>query len=630
MQPALANLIVCNRQMGKTAEQSQEIYEAIGRGVMGFGKGLKAIGIEMNPLMQRVLKMNAEMGQYAQNAIILVRETMRQHGGAFAEWMRTLPGQAIAAVADTQLAMKQIGDSMLPMQQMVQITVGKLLPVLVPPIVRLANIVSTHFAEWVRLIDSKVVPAFKKLVRQGWDFLNKAIVWFQHNSKWFIPWITEAVKAIGLWTFVLGPLAQGIVLVKNALIALSLANPWAVIAIASGVAAYAVITDWMGVKKHIADFWEWMVGSTNFTSTFAPKALPKGSLRQIQKALPLEPGLITRFADWIETIRPIVRAKVRTWLDETGTALDTGFKGWLVTIGQSWDAAFLKWIKDASATIKQWLFDTGKAWDDTASKWFDPLIAGLRRVGDALQDYVINPWQRFFGGGGGGSRPGGTGSGSGINWLKGYLGNTTLPRPPPNAAGYVGYEEYPWEGHSSNYGPSGNHLILGKGVGLGVNVQKQWGVQQGDWVNQGGGYGWRQINEASSRKWGVEMYTNRVGSVPGRIPILGVMRNSDMQGMKRMQSAPAVASPLPSLHDMSKDAYKHLDPATRARMQEMGTAPVTINYSPTYHINAGSMDDLKRHLATEHRRHIDELKNDLAQILCENRRSSLVNASGFA
>ena len=31
---------------------------------------------------------------------------------------------------------------------------------------------------------------------------------------------------------------------------------------------------------------------------------------------------------------------------------------------------------------------------------------------------------------------------------------------------YKVFEQYPWEGHSSNYGPKGNHLSSGYGVGV--------------------------------------------------------------------------------------------------------------------------------------------------------------------
>jgi hypothetical protein len=36
---------------------------------------------------------------------------------------------------------------------------------------------------------------------------------------------------------------------------------------------------------------------------------------------------------------------------------------------------------------------------------------------------------------------------------------------------YKVFEQYPWEGHSSNYGPKGNRLSSGYGVGVGKNIR---------------------------------------------------------------------------------------------------------------------------------------------------------------
>jgi hypothetical protein len=44
------------------------------------------------------------------------------------------------------------------------------------------------------------------------------------------------------------------------------------------------------------------------------------------------------------------------------------------------------------------------------------------------------------------------------------------------------YEQYGWEGHAANYGPKGNRLGEGYGVGLGVDKQKESGAKFGDWV----------------------------------------------------------------------------------------------------------------------------------------------------
>ncbi len=39
---------------------------------------------------------------------------------------------------------------------------------------------------------------------------------------------------------------------------------------------------------------------------------------------------------------------------------------------------------------------------------------------------------------------------------------------------YKVFEQYPWEGHSSKYGPKGNRLNPGQGVGVGKNIKRSF------------------------------------------------------------------------------------------------------------------------------------------------------------
>jgi hypothetical protein len=97
MQPAMVNLLTYQRQMGRSAEEMPEVYAAVGKGIMGQAKGLKSVGIELSEQQQRILKLNAAMGQYAAN-----REIQRQHGGAAEAFRRTLGGQAVIAMTNIQ------------------------------------------------------------------------------------------------------------------------------------------------------------------------------------------------------------------------------------------------------------------------------------------------------------------------------------------------------------------------------------------------------------------------------------------------------------------------------------------------------------------------------------------------
>jgi hypothetical protein len=73
---------------------------------------------------------------------------------------------------------------------------------------------------------------------------------------------------------------------------------------------------------------------------------------------------------------------------------------------------------------------------------------------------------------------------------------------------YKVFEQYPWEGHSSKYGPKGNRLNSSYGVGVGKNICRSLQVRQGDWIHMPD-IGWRQINESSSKKNGIEFFATR-------------------------------------------------------------------------------------------------------------------------
>lgn len=72
---------------------------------------------------------------------------------------------------------------------------------------------------------------------------------------------------------------------------------------------------------------------------------------------------------------------------------------------------------------------------------------------------------------------------------------------------YKVFEQYPWEGHSSNYGPKGNRLNSNYGVGLGRNISRSLHLRQGDWIHMPD-IGWRQINEFSNKSSGVEFFAS--------------------------------------------------------------------------------------------------------------------------
>jgi hypothetical protein len=86
---------------------------------------------------------------------------------------------------------------------------------------------------------------------------------------------------------------------------------------------------------------------------------------------------------------------------------------------------------------------------------------------------------------------------------------------------YQVFEEYPWEGHSSKYGPKGNRLDSGHGVGVGKNIRRSLQVRQGDWIHMPG-IGWRQINESCSKKDGIEFFATHRDEYKDKHPRIAI------------------------------------------------------------------------------------------------------------
>jgi hypothetical protein len=86
---------------------------------------------------------------------------------------------------------------------------------------------------------------------------------------------------------------------------------------------------------------------------------------------------------------------------------------------------------------------------------------------------------------------------------------------------YKVFEQYPWEGHSSNYGPKGNRLSSGYGVGVGKNIRRSLQVRHGDWIHLPE-IGWRQINESSSENDGIEFFATRRDEYKSKHPRIAI------------------------------------------------------------------------------------------------------------
>ena len=114
---------------------------------------------------------------------------------------------------------------------------------------------------------------------------------------------------------------------------------------------------------------------------------------------------------------------------------------------------------------------------------------------------------------------------------------------------YKVFEQYPWEGHSSKYGPKGNRLSPGNGVGVGKNIAHSLKLQLGDWIHMPD-IGWRQFNESSSKRNGIEFFATRrdeYKSKHPRITIDRVVFASPPQQASSDAGNPIRTKPLPTL-----------------------------------------------------------------------------------
>ena len=89
---------------------------------------------------------------------------------------------------------------------------------------------------------------------------------------------------------------------------------------------------------------------------------------------------------------------------------------------------------------------------------------------------------------------------------------------------YKVFEQYPWEGRSSKYGPKGNRLNPGNGVGVGKSIARSLQLRQGDWIHMPD-IGWRQINESSSKKDGIEFFAAHRDEYKSKHPRITIDRS---------------------------------------------------------------------------------------------------------
>jgi hypothetical protein len=135
---------------------------------------------------------------------------------------------------------------------------------------------------------------------------------------------------------------------------------------------------------------------------------------------------------------------------------------------------------------------------------------------------------------------------------------------------YKVFEQYPWEGHSSKYGPKGNRLSPGNGVGVGRNIVHALKLRLGDWIHMPD-IGWRQVNESSSTRDGIEFFATRRDEYKSQHPRITIdrvvfaspsqqARQSRQEPDQRRRSQSTPSFPLASLEVSNADNRARADP----------------------------------------------------------------------
>jgi hypothetical protein len=257
--------------------------------------------------------------------------------------------------------------------------------------------------------------------------------------------------------------------------------------------------------------------------------------------------------------------------------------------------SYLDDVPKTATDLNKSLTNLKKSSDKLQGNDFEHLKLASEDLTRAFNDLVFSMYGVGGGGGGGGgaARGGGRGAvGGKVAGWKGTKGAGNATWAGAMAGGWSRvFEQYPWEDRSSNYGPRNNYLGVPYEVGLGVNLQKQYGVSsrikgQNDWVKIQMGDGtvqWRRVLETSARPSGIEFWSSKQG-----------------QYIQHGEKARIIGT-------------SHGKPAD-----------VTINYHVTNHINGG--DNIEGKMAAAHKKHIDQMSKDLGEVVYLHNRANFDGA----
>jgi hypothetical protein len=621
LQPIIANLLADQRMKGQPESSMADIYGAVTQAIRGRGQALARLGVYITDAESRMMKLSSLTGNFSYSLSVISKRINEAFGGAAARRLKTFEGQMEMMRTHTQAWQRVFGKAFEPVEQ----ALTKIGVIILDAFGRDAlstlktfsawiTKVADNFNVWMANFKKTYLPAIEAFGKGVWKSIIEAFQWIIAHKTELLDvfkelialWAIMKVIAIGIWLY-------------------SLLNPINLV-----IAAVVLLTlTWRNYYTELVDIWnrtrEMMFGSKSFTAPMAAHGLAPGypsgnsaaaqAFRRshgwgtaVRSALPIEKGWVQTFLDFIKPIDDAFeKFRVKFW-----KGWDKGLADFKIDWGNITAWLIQNWNSTVDAVTKAW-----KAFLD----WWNP--AG----GTGSQTPGGSHYPAAGGGGGGGGSGGGeaaiqSGNVAGYrgawasNWVRLPSGRM-LYSPPPTMLGYSPYEQHPWEGDSSNIGPLRNRLYVGSNIGLGINIQKQKGLNFGDWVYVGPGsnyaargirdpwQGWRQFNETSSRVWGMELYSadhaERFANAGNR-RILRIMKAKEMKEQQSRHN--------PEIHPHE------------------GASAVHIHNNVTYNLHGGT-SDLENRVAHLHRNHIDNLKRDMEEVFHRLARGSFVNRSAW-
>jgi hypothetical protein len=624
MQPMMANLMAYQMRMGKSTEQMAYMYQVIGRAIhTGQARGLNQVGIILSKQEQRIMSINALMGNYAAN-IEIIRRHMQLFNGDATAFLKTAQGQSALAMTHAQAWMRLIGKAFLPVQQQLTIIFAKMVELFGPYIIQALKNFTVVLQQLNQYLNNNRV-AIQAAIKDGWQRLIAAIDWFKANSSWLVPLLIKIGIAFVAWTLVIGPLISALgslAAIVSAIIVIGgpIAGAFAAIDLPA-VALVATITGLVAGLSWLIDNWKkvpFLGGGGAFTPPEVGRQTQPGNPSRNAPGFfsPPEAGFWQRFMQDLQT----------GWI-ETTTQLSWFWRQFTSNIEKGWSEMIqqLQWF------FSRWINILETGWNKRVAKWWDPMINGIKSVGAAIWKWMITPfeylnnlWQQFLksigwgtgdqaapgsgsgypaGGGGGG---GGGGNGSGYPASGGDAGrdpgdsrggmiwNPLGPAPSATVrAGYYGAGVGDRPTRAVTYGPLGhlqyNDLAVSPDLSKVfplksyVDVFNKQGklllahqrVADSSWVDA------QHPNHRMIETWNRKLKQDEV-----------IIKRSNFQQKKAEDPAPSSPS----------------------------HGPINITYNVTNHIHGG--DEHK--IAALHRQHIEKLKDDLEEAMYETHRRKFV------